>query len=373
MDVGGTTRSPGSPLDYGPIPMSRLKHEANAVYQALQEGRRVLISRHGAVVAAIDPVSLDRHVRELARFALPSEGDELPHLTARELMQGSPSDFVRRAEEGSPSLVTRANKVYGVLTSDVPAENAQSVDKREDALAYFERQHPDASAEDFAAESARLASAEPSPPLTPDLLGSRAGLELGNLPEGAIVVAFQESVIEALKDQRNLDRDALRVVGPPNASGGGATVGSEWVPVAPVVDVRPGRVWAYGGAVAVPDMSTDAYFQSGYLVVEIDLAGIDSDSIDVQLEGSALTVRAEREMPREVSRWLIHERTRGPLTRRITLEEEVDPDAVEAKYEDGVLRVVITASEPTDDARKIPVQRGSLSEPAGVSCSTPNP
>lgn len=351
-----------SPLDYGPVPVSRLKTEAGAVFQALQEGRRVFISRHGVVVAAIDPVSLNRHVRELARFALPVEDDEaLPQLTAREFQQGSLSDYVRRAEEGSPSLVTRANKVYGVLTSPGLIETVESVDEREKALASFERQHPDASAEDFAAAVAALASLESvSPPTSAPFL-TRAESIFDNISVRTLVGALKEKV-ESLKDKGGPEPDLVRVVVAPNMVGKGTTIGFEGVPQA---DVLPGTIWSHGGVstVAAP-LSTDTYLKSGHLIVEMDLAGVDPDSIDIELEGSALIVRTERQMPSEVDRWLIRERTRGPLTRRIILNEGVDLDAVEAEYENGVLKIILPASDAADDSRRIPVQRGSLSDPA---------
>lgn len=144
--------------DYGPVPVSRLKDESTRIFAALGDGRRVLISRRGQVVAAIEPASIDRHAAELARFALPSEGP-MAEITASDLSQGSPSERVRAAESGTPSLLTRNNKVYGVLSSvpPAPAGNARQarldewVAAREHALTEFEPSHPDATPAQFAA------------------------------------------------------------------------------------------------------------------------------------------------------------------------------------------------------------------------------
>jgi HSP20 family protein len=335
--------------------MSRLKQEANKVFPALREGRRVLLSRHGAVVAAIEPVSLDRHSRELARFALPSEDETVLNLTARELMQGSPSDYVRRAEEGYPSLVTRANKVYGVLTSSKPAETLRSIDEREDALAHFERQHPDASAEDFAAAAARLGTAETSPVAPGQPFEAPASWDLGHVSARTLVGALQEKV-EALEDQGTLVPTPSFAMPSIPGDEWGAAIGSGWVTVA---EPFP-RTHAGPMALSRSSTPTDAYLRNGYLVVEVDLPGIDPDSIEVGVEGTALTVQAVRKMPSDVSRWVMRERLRGPIMRQIVLNEDMDLHAVEATYEGGILTIAIPAPIAADDSRKIPVQRGAL-------------
>lgn len=160
--------------DYGPVPVSRLKDESTRIFAALGDGRRVLISRRGQVVAAIEPASIDRHAAELARFALPSEGP-MAEITASDLSQGSPSERVRAAESGTPSLLTRNNKVYGVLSSvpPAPAGNARQarldewVAAREHALTEFEQSHPDATPAQFAAAVAAFPHPRRPPPMTP--------------------------------------------------------------------------------------------------------------------------------------------------------------------------------------------------------------
>ncbi|MEI2777157.1 MAG: hypothetical protein V9G19_14540 [Tetrasphaera sp.] len=143
--------------DFGPIPVSRLKGESGHIFAALGQGRRVLISRRGQVVAAIDPATVERYPEELARFALPGE-QHMDELTASDLSQGSPSEAVRAAaEDGVSSYVTRNSKVYGVL-SGLPVASPEDaagytywVDERERAMTSFEADHPDATAEQFAA------------------------------------------------------------------------------------------------------------------------------------------------------------------------------------------------------------------------------
>lgn len=145
--------------DFGPVPASQLKSESNSVFSALEQGRRVLISRYGTVVAVIDPASVPRHSDLLAAYAVPGFGATL-ELTATEIAQGSPSEFIHRAEEGVASLVTRKNKVYGVLMP-LPDEPIESdPDEQERLLVQFEKEHPDATPAEFAAEVARLTTGD---------------------------------------------------------------------------------------------------------------------------------------------------------------------------------------------------------------------
>jgi antitoxin (DNA-binding transcriptional repressor) of toxin-antitoxin stability system len=150
--------------DYGPIPISRLKDEGNNLFDALANGRRVLISRHGRVVAAIEPASVDRHTHQLAAFAVRA-ADAPNEVTATDLNQGSPSEAVREAEQGRPSLLTRNRQVAGILQSYEPSLTAREVVAQERQLAEFERSHPDATTEELVAEAARIsdntAAAEP--------------------------------------------------------------------------------------------------------------------------------------------------------------------------------------------------------------------
>lgn len=148
------------PSEYGPIPISRIKEEAGHLFEALQGGRRVSLARHGRVVAIIEPASVEKYAHELAEYALPTGNKGLLELTASEIGQGSPSSFIRQAESGHSSLVTRGNKVYGVLKAVPTAEgSSQMVDLQEEALKQFEHDHPDATAAEFA-EAAESVSFE---------------------------------------------------------------------------------------------------------------------------------------------------------------------------------------------------------------------
>src|SRR5690349_598439 len=119
--------------DYGPVPVSRLKEESQRVFGALEAGRRVMVSRYGEVVAVLDPPDVQRDALFLAAYAV-GAGFAFGELTATELGQGSPSEYVRRAEIGDPSYLTRGGKVFGVLRryeAGADPDDSAFVDQRE--------------------------------------------------------------------------------------------------------------------------------------------------------------------------------------------------------------------------------------------------
>jgi HSP20 family protein len=77
---------------------------------------------------------------------------------------------------------------------------------------------------------------------------------------------------------------------------------------------------------------------------------------NLTLEGGSLTISGERksESTRKEGRYHRVERSHGKFFRTFTLPAIVDPNIVEAKYENGVLRVSM-AKKPDARARQIKV------------------
>jgi HSP20 family protein len=91
--------------------------------------------------------------------------------------------------------------------------------------------------------------------------------------------------------------------------------------------------------------------------VEVDLPGVEADKLDINVvEGNKLTIQGERpvlNLPNAV--WHRQERGAGSFTRTLTLPTMVDADKVEAKYENGVLRLTLPRAEAAKP-RKIAVK-----------------
>lgn len=73
--------------------------------------------------------------------------------------------------------------------------------------------------------------------------------------------------------------------------------------------------------------------------------GVDPASIDVQIEPGVLTIAGERKVvrPGRDEKALVHidERFAGRFRRVVALPDDVDADAVQAHYRDGVLHISI--------------------------------
>ncbi len=73
--------------------------------------------------------------------------------------------------------------------------------------------------------------------------------------------------------------------------------------------------------------------------------GVDSDTLEVNLERGLLTIAGERKgaLPQADAETAIHinERFEGRFRRVISLPEEADPEKVDARLRDGVLQITV--------------------------------
>ena len=106
-------------------------------------------------------------------------------------------------------------------------------------------------------------------------------------------------------------------------------------------------------------MPMDLYKDGDRYVVEADLPGVDPDSVDVDVDGQLLTIRAERKPAvAEGVQWMTRERETGSYVRQLNLGQDVDLENITATYDRGVLTVTIPVS-PKSKPRKVKVSSGS--------------
>ena len=101
-------------------------------------------------------------------------------------------------------------------------------------------------------------------------------------------------------------------------------------------------------------IETDDHF-----VLRADLPGLSQDDVSIELEDRVLTVAGERKYEHEDRKDGYHrvERAFGSFSRSLTLPEGVDPDAVEASFDRGVLEVRILKPEERKP-RKVAINVG---------------
>jgi len=103
---------------------------------------------------------------------------------------------------------------------------------------------------------------------------------------------------------------------------------------------------AFDIARAPRPMPVDLFRENDEYVLSADLPGIDPESVDLDVDGQLLTIRAERRAPAsENVKWLVHERPHGTYMRQFTLGDGVDVERITANYEHGVLSVIIPMAE----------------------------
>jgi HSP20 family protein len=89
----------------------------------------------------------------------------------------------------------------------------------------------------------------------------------------------------------------------------------------------------------------DVYLADGdppTLTVELDVAGVDPQGLDIGLQDDVLVVRGERRRAGGGRRVYQHaEIAWGPFERRLRLGVPVDAEAVSAAYADGILRIAL--------------------------------
>ncbi|HEV7956819.1 MAG: heat-shock protein Hsp20 [Microbacteriaceae bacterium] len=106
-------------------------------------------------------------------------------------------------------------------------------------------------------------------------------------------------------------------------------------------------------------MPMDLYREGDHYVLSADMPGIDPGSVDIDVDGQLLTIRAERTLGNASGvKWLSRERQAGSFLRQLNLGQGIDSERIAATYDNGVLTVTIPVSERAKP-RKIEVSSAS--------------
>ncbi|GIU94264.1 MAG: heat-shock protein [Gaiellaceae bacterium] len=91
----------------------------------------------------------------------------------------------------------------------------------------------------------------------------------------------------------------------------------------------------------------DVWETDSEVVYAFDLPGVPEDKISIEVKDDTLTVSAEREKTEEVKdeNFYRFERRYGTFSRAVGLPQGVDPDKVQARYENGVLEIRVPKPE----------------------------
>jgi HSP20 family protein len=107
--------------------------------------------------------------------------------------------------------------------------------------------------------------------------------------------------------------------------------------------------------------SLDVHEDAKSITIEADLPGLDEKDIAVTLNNGVLTIKGERKSEREEKKenYFLSERSFGSFQRAIELPDTVDENAVEARFDKGVLKVIAQKKpEAVKAEKKIEVKKG---------------
>ena len=92
--------------------------------------------------------------------------------------------------------------------------------------------------------------------------------------------------------------------------------------------------------------------------IQAELPGVSEKDVDISLDGDVLTIRGEKRQERKQEREGVHisERSFGTFQRSLRLPFQVNPDQVEARFENGVLSMTVPKAQPQERSRRIQVQ-----------------
>lgn len=120
-------------------------------------------------------------------------------------------------------------------------------------------------------------------------------------------------------------------------------------------------IWTNGFAPLLTQFSRPAAFlpaadllvSGSDVVLTLDLPGLTSDDVSIEMQGTQMTVRGVRRRPelQEGTTYACAQRPFGGFEHRIELPEGVDPESISASMEHGVLSLIVPKPEPAKPRR----------------------
>jgi HSP20 family protein len=113
------------------------------------------------------------------------------------------------------------------------------------------------------------------------------------------------------------------------------------------------------GSLLMPQM--DVRETENEIRIAVEMPGVAPDEVEIQLDDDVLTIRGEKRIERRDERENAHftERAYGTFQRVLRLPFKVDPEQVQARFDNGVLTVTLPKPKGQDASRRISVQSGA--------------
>lgn len=105
--------------------------------------------------------------------------------------------------------------------------------------------------------------------------------------------------------------------------------------------------------------TTDVYTKDNNLQVEVHLPNFEEKDINVQVESGGLIISAERhEKEEDQDKKYVVRESSSSFYRRIALPERADTEDVQAKFDDGVLKISVPLKQ-LPEPKRIAIGTGS--------------
>jgi HSP20 family protein len=103
--------------------------------------------------------------------------------------------------------------------------------------------------------------------------------------------------------------------------------------------------------------AVDVFDTQDAVVLKAELAGMNPDDIQIEVEDNVLTIKGERKFEEKVDeeRYYRVERRFGSFQRSLALPQGVKADQIEAAYDEGILTVTVPKAEQ-EKPKRIEVQ-----------------
>jgi HSP20 family protein len=108
-------------------------------------------------------------------------------------------------------------------------------------------------------------------------------------------------------------------------------------------------------------LTVDVYQTPGEIVVESAVAGVNPDELDIIATPDSVSIKGERRREKEVRKddYLHQECYWGRFSRSIILPQEVDPEAAEVHFRNGILTIHLPKAT-RQKSKRLKVERKSV-------------
>jgi HSP20 family protein len=107
--------------------------------------------------------------------------------------------------------------------------------------------------------------------------------------------------------------------------------------------------------------SVDVLQKDGDLVVRAEMPGVKPEDVEVAVHNGVLTISGERKIDQEEERagYYVRELRHGSFRRSMLLPEGVEEEKIHARYQDGILEVILGGAAAAREPRRVHIEASS--------------